>query len=73
MEAEYLALSETCRELIWVRRLMTNLGEPQHGPIIIYEDNQSYLSFVNLEKTNKRSKHIDTKHLASTHLELSHQ
>lgn len=61
MEAEYLALSETCQELIWFRRLMADLGEPQQGATIVYEDNQSCLCFVNLEKTNKRSKHIDTK------------
>lgn len=60
MEAEYVALSEACQELLWLRRLMEDLGQVQQCTTI-YEDNQSCLSFINAERTSKRSKHIDTK------------
>lgn len=61
MEAEYVALSDACQELIWLRRLMTDLGEKPAGPTTVYDDNQSCLSFVQAERTSKRSKHIDTR------------
>lgn len=60
MEAEYVALSEACQELLWLRRLMEDLGQAQQCTTI-FEDNQSCLSFINTERTSKRSKHIDTK------------
>ncbi|XP_058840902.1 uncharacterized protein LOC131696374 [Topomyia yanbarensis] len=61
MEAEYNALSESCQELIWLRRLLEDLGEIQLDATTLFEDNQSCLSFVQVERTSKRSKHIDTK------------
>ncbi|XP_058449106.1 uncharacterized protein LOC131429072 [Malaya genurostris] len=61
MEAEYVALGETCQEVIWLRHLLEDLGEKQKKATIIHEDNQGCLTFVQLEKTSRRSKHIDTK------------
>lgn len=61
MEAEYISLSDACQELTWLRRLMADLGEQQRGATIMYEDNQSCLSFVQAERATKRSKHIDTR------------
>lgn len=61
MEAEYIALSDTCQELIWLRRLMTDLGEKPTSATTVFDDNQSCLSFVQAERTTKRSKHIDTR------------
>ncbi|XP_055633002.1 uncharacterized protein LOC129773420 [Toxorhynchites rutilus septentrionalis] len=62
MEAEYIALSEACQELLWLRRLMADFGEDLSKATTIFEDNQSCLSFVKAERTSKRSKHIDTRH-----------
>lgn len=61
MEAEYIALSEASQELIWLRRLLNEIGEDISMATTVYEDNQSCLSFVKAERTSKRSKHIDTK------------
>lgn len=61
MEAEYLALSETCREAIWLRQLLRDLGETQDQPTLVLEDNQGCLSFVRSERKSRRSKHIDTR------------
>lgn len=62
MEAEYVALAETCQEVIWLRRLLMDLGELQKNATIVNEDNQACLSFAKLERCSKRSKHIETKH-----------
>lgn len=61
MESEYVALSEATQELVWLRRLMQDMGEREEGPTKVMEDNQSCISFVNSERINRRSKHIETK------------
>ncbi|XP_062538403.1 uncharacterized protein LOC134206694 [Armigeres subalbatus] len=61
MEVEYVALGEACQEVVWTRRLLKDLGEKQTEPTLINEDNQGCLNFVQSERTNKRSKHIETK------------
>jgi hypothetical protein len=62
MEAEYVALTEASQEVVWLRRLMDDLGETQTAPTLIFEDNQSCLKFVEGDKMSNRSKHIDTKY-----------
>lgn len=61
MEAEYCALSETCQELLWIRRLLKDFNEEQDHPTTVFEDNQSCLSFVSSDRLSKRSKHIETR------------
>ncbi|XP_065075000.1 uncharacterized protein LOC135698794 [Ochlerotatus camptorhynchus] len=61
MEAEYVALSEACQEAIWLRKLLSDLGEAQTEPTVIREDNQGYLAFVKSERVSRKSKHIDTR------------
>ncbi|XP_062714193.1 uncharacterized protein LOC134290970 [Aedes albopictus] len=60
MEAENIALSEACQEALWLRQLLRDFGEPQDQPTVVMEDNQSCLAFVRSDRTNRRSKHIDT-------------
>lgn len=62
MEAEYVALAETCQEVIWLRRLLEDFGVKQKTATVVNEDNQGCLSFVKSERSTKRSKHIETKH-----------
>lgn len=61
MEAEYLALSETCQEVLWLRQLLNDFGETLEEPTLVNEDNQGCLSFVHSERKSRRSKHIDTR------------
>lgn len=61
MEAEYCALSETCQELLWIRRLPKDFNEEQQQPTLVFEDNQSCLSFVSSDRMSKRSKHIESR------------
>jgi hypothetical protein len=60
-EAEYVALSECCRELAYLRQLMAFLREPLHGPITIFEDNKGAIDLTNNPVHHKRTKHIDVK------------
>ena len=61
LEAEYNALTLTCQEAVWLRKLLGDLGEPQIEATRIYEDNQGCLSFAKAERASGRVKHIDTK------------
>lgn len=60
MEAEYVALAETCQEVVWLRRLLEDFGEKVEATVV-NEDNQGCLSFARSERSSKRSKHIETK------------
>lgn len=61
MEAEYTALSEACKELIWIRRLLEDMNCKQEGPTVMFEDNVSCINFVEVQRQSRRSKHIDTR------------
>lgn len=69
-EAEFIALSEACKEAQWLRRLLTDFQMKCDNPTTIYEDNQSCLKQIVEEKFSDRSKHVDTKyHFVKDHVE----
>ena len=39
-EAEFIAMSEAAKELIWLRNLLSELGEVHNGPTIMFGDKQ---------------------------------
>lgn len=61
MESEYVALGEAAQEVVWLRRLLADMGETLDGPTCIMEDNQGCIQFVHSDRINRRSKHIETK------------
>lgn len=60
-EAEYVALSETCKEVAWIRRIAKDVNINVPDTIIIYTDSQSSISMITNKKFSNRTKHIDTK------------
>ena len=46
VEVEYMALSVTIQEAIWLRQLQEELGVTESGPTLIYEDNQGTISMA---------------------------
>lgn len=61
-EAEYVALSEASRELLWLLKLMDDVGEIVDQPIQIRENNQSCIAMLRSEGESSRTKHIDTRY-----------
>jgi hypothetical protein len=61
-QAEYVALSLTVKELIWLRRLVESFDIHQDGPLKVYSDSQSAIAMVTNPKLSSRTKHIDTKY-----------
>ena len=45
-KAEYIALSATTQEAIWLRRLLTDVGEPLGDSIVINEGNQGAMTMA---------------------------
>lgn len=63
MEAEYAALAEVSKEVVYIKRLLHHMGFYNYAkvPITIFCDNQSAIELSKNVITHKRSKHIDIK------------
>ena len=76
-QAEYMALSTTAKEVIWIRELLKKLDllsgctDPMlnsmlnsmpANPTLIYQDNQSMIALAHNPINHSRMKHIDIQH-----------
>ncbi|KFD66849.1 hypothetical protein M514_20993 [Trichuris suis] len=61
-EAEYVAASRACRELLWLRQLLQDLSMPADGPIVIFEDNLVCIKMVDSIRSGARTKHTGVCH-----------
>ena len=57
IESEYIVLSGTCQEAVWLRRLLEDIGLEQKGPSTIYEDNQGAIELAKNPRFHNRTKH----------------
>lgn len=60
-EAEYVALSSTITGVLWVRKVLFDLGFELVSPVEIFEDNQSVILVASQDKCENKLKHIDIK------------
>jgi hypothetical protein len=58
-EAEYKALCATTCEVVWLRRLLRDVGEEQRKATMIKCDNQSSIKLENNPIYHARTKHVD--------------
>ena len=61
-EAEYVALSECCREVDYLRSIVDFLHHPSKGPTQIFEDNQGTIDLVGNPVHHRRTKHVEVKY-----------
>ena len=62
-EAEYISLSATTQEAVWIRQLCAELSAtPPTDPTVIFEDNQSTIAMSRSPQFHGRSKHIGIKY-----------
>lgn len=61
-EAEYIAASDTAREIIWWRALLKELGLEQHEATPLHMDNESARKLAHRPTNHGRTKHIDVKY-----------
>lgn len=60
-ESEYVAGSQTVKEMIWIVQLLRNLGR-NIGKPLLNMDNQSALKLIRNPEFHKRTKHIDVRY-----------
>jgi sulfur relay (sulfurtransferase) complex TusBCD TusD component (DsrE family) len=60
-EAEYMAATQACKEAIWMKKLMEELGHKQEK-IFLYCDSQSALHIARNPAFHSRTKHIDVQY-----------
>ena len=63
-EAEYVALSMTCKEAVWLKRLLSDIPiqcDLTKG-MRVFTDSQSAMKLGTNESINRRNKHIDITH-----------
>jgi hypothetical protein len=58
-EAEYIAASTTCREAVWLRKLLSDSFRTELEPTVIHCDNQSCIKLTENPVFHDRSKHIE--------------
>lgn len=73
MEAEYIALAETAKEALWLRKFEQDLFRKDSTATLIFEDNQSAIKLAENPIHTSRSKHIDTKYHAIRDYIKKHQ
>jgi len=61
-EAEYIAASEACRELCWLRQVLTELNFDQRNATPLLCDNNGAISLSSDPTFHARAKHIDIRH-----------
>ena len=61
-ESEYVALTETCKEVIWLKEIAKFFNVNLPVTTTVYTDSQSCIAIVENQKHSNRTKHIDTKY-----------
>jgi hypothetical protein len=57
-EAEYVAMADAGKTLVWLRELLEELGLAQGSPTTLFSDNQSAIALVKDPVHHERTKHI---------------
>jgi hypothetical protein len=61
-EAEYIAMCEAAKDIVWTRRLLSGIGCDQKQPTELFCDNQGALKLVSNPEFHRRTKHIDVRY-----------
>ena len=60
-EAEYIAMYEASKLIMWLRQFLTELGYPPPTPTTLFEDNKSAIQIVHNNNDRGRTKHMDVR------------
>jgi hypothetical protein len=59
MEAEYKGATIVACEVVWLQKLLSDLGQSVDVPVVIYCDNISSILFANNPVYHAKTKHIE--------------
>jgi hypothetical protein len=73
LDAEYMALAKTTQSVLWLHKILSELGFTQHQASIVYEDNKSCCDVASSYKSHPGLKHTAIKyHFIRDHV-LTHK
>ncbi|TPX30098.1 hypothetical protein SeMB42_g07976 [Synchytrium endobioticum] len=61
-EAEYYAIGDATKEILWIQNLLKGIHYPIELPTLLYEDNRGAQLMAENPMVTPRAKHIDIKH-----------
>lgn len=61
-EAELIAGAHAAKEVVWLRRLLGELGMPDYDPAVLRMDKQSTITIAKNPQFHDRTKHIEVRH-----------
>lgn len=61
-EAEYIAASTATREIVWMRRLLSDIAHPCVRATRLFIDNQSTIRLIKNPEFHKRTKHVEVQY-----------
>jgi hypothetical protein len=59
MEAEFIALSEVAKEVLWIQILLTEMKFVENEPFRIFEDNTACIELAKESRHREKAKHIN--------------
>jgi transposase InsO family protein len=62
LEAEYMAAASATKEVLWLRKMLADIGQPPTVPTVIWCDNQGAITTSKDDAFHPRTKHIDQKY-----------
>jgi len=62
MTAEYYAAGAACKDILFYRQLLVDLGWPPAGATVVYVDNKTMISLVVAPVVSTKSRHIEIQH-----------
>jgi hypothetical protein len=60
--AEFIGTHIAAKEVMWARAFLKELGFPQSGPTIMFEDNKSTIAMISNPGNGQKTKHIDVRY-----------
>ena len=57
-KAEIIAVSAGALEAVYFRRMLSEMGLPQHDPTVVYVDNSGDVELSKHQKSYHRSRHV---------------
>ena len=61
-EAEYLSLTESCKDALFLRQILSDLTNNELTPVTLHTDNQGSLALAKNPVHHKRTKHISIRY-----------
>lgn len=60
-EAEYVGLTEACKDVMWLRHMLNEIGDVQNKSTVVYEDNVACMKMATNTVVSGRNKHMQLK------------